>query len=527
MSLSLLLCGFGNSKIEYNYFSPEKFSLNKELSAPVFHISQEDDKFFVSTNLKNKVLVSENGNSFEELIETSFESKEHHLIKIPSSVRWKIPLSNTYHASALKYFSIGPEKERSEFAYRTLFYEQTDLKKVSLFIEEEDFFDFFRGIYIRGSEELKTDSTYQTSWWDQPANYHGRGKKWQRKGFFQYYNENNVLLSETEVSIAINGNASRAYPIKSLRVNAKKNFNYKFFKNQSDEKYSSLILRNSGNDFDRTYIADAFAHNLCNITSTKNNLVDVQNYEPVIVYLNGAYWGIHNLRERLDADRLADKYKTKKKNITILEGLELNDGSKYNAESFKKFYNRIITSDFKNAESLAFFKNEICYENFIHYICIQLFCANTDWPANNVKCYKIDDTTVPLEKQKWNYVMWDMDYAFSYTGKDAVKTDMFKHILNSKGPFGKMFTKLMENAVFKSDLKNSLDRFLKMDLMSVQNLEKSVDEFSSRIEVEMNKHIERWRYPATHSEWKNNLIDLKVFLSQRSRYLQQHIQEHL
>lgn len=526
LSFSLLLCGFGKGVEKNHSFSPEKFKTNSAIAIPVVQVEKKENRFLVSSELKNKILLSVNGNAFEKLEETTFESKDHHLIKIPSSVRWKNPLSNEHHASALKYFSLNDKNEKSAFVYQTLFYEQSDLKKVSLFIEEDDFFDFFRGIYVRGVGELITDSSYQAPWWDQPANYHGRGKKWERKGFFQYYDENNVLLCESEITLAINGNASRAYPIKSLRVKAKKTFKYNFFDNLQDKKYSSLILRNSGNDFDRTYIADAFAHYLCEITA-KKNLVDAQTYEPVLVYINGAYWGIHNLRERLDNNRLADKYQAKKKNITILEGLEWKEGSKKTAKSFNDFYQKILKTDFKNQESLALFKQEVNYENYLHYLCVQLFCSNTDWPANNVKCFKIEDAKAPLEKQKWNYIMWDMDYAFSYTGNEAVKTDMFKHILKSNGSFGKMFTKLMENPVFKSDLKNSLELFLEHELMSSEKLEQLVDEFSSRIDSDMKNHIDRWRYPSSYQEWKNNLNGLKEFLAQRSVYLKQHIKEHL
>lgn len=526
--LSLILVFFtASNEVNKSSDSSElNYRATKSVQVPQIEIWNTETGKKIKFEGAQKVLWSKNGSAFMPSSEIHVKQESHHLLSIPTSVRWKAPLQQGMNATSIRYFAVGKNKERSAISYQTIFHHSSELKRVSLFIDEDDFFDFFRGIYVRGVSELKTDSTYQTSWWDQPANYHQRGKEWQRNAFFQFYSANDELLCESPVKVAINGNATRAYPIKSLRVKAEKKILYPFFKDRNESIYSSLVLRNSGNDFERTYFADAFAHYLSGVTC-ETELVDRQSYEPVILYLNGAYWGIHNLRERLDDKRLADKYKVDKKKVSIVEGLEWKEGSKKQAEQFETFYLQFLKNKTIGSEELNQFKKQVNYENYLHYLSIQLYCANTDWPANNVKCFKINDKSVYSEKQKWNYVMWDMDYAFAYTGNVAVNTDMFKHLTQSNAHFAKMFSLLMTNTDFKNDLKKSLLQFLNHDKMKDENLILEVEQFASTIRNEIPNHINRWRYPVSIEKWEKHVKDLNAFLIERKKVLITQVKNYL
>ena len=90
--------------------------------------------------------------------------------------------------------------------------------------------------------------------------------------------------------------------------------NYKLFTNDDITNFNSFLLRNSGNDWDKTMFRDAFMQALM-----KNTNVDIQDYRPSIVFINGEYWGIHNIRERFDEYYLANKYRLSPDSVTILE----------------------------------------------------------------------------------------------------------------------------------------------------------------------------------------------------------------
>lgn len=522
LSLSFLVANSERIEKKKNISVDQLYKVNSELPTAKFEVltEQKVNKFSVLTDQITFIKVNEESYKCKSTI--SLSNRKSDLLNIPTSTRWKAPFSNCNNANAITYFTVNENGERPELSHRTFFNHSSDLNKFSIYIDENDFFDFYSGIYVRGVSELISDSVYQASWWYQNANYHQRGSDWERKAFLQYYDGNNELLTESKITVEINGNATRAFPIKSLRLNAEKSFNFSFFDKTGLDNYSSLILRNSGNDFERTYFADAFAHFIC---MDELHTVETQNYKPVLVYLNGAYWGIHNLRERIDDDFLAEKYKTKKKNITIMEGLELADGNESQGNEFNELYLWMLSNDMSKSENLARFKQEFHYQNYLQYLSVQLFCANTDWPGNNVKCYKITDKNVDSLRQKWNFVMWDMDYSFSYTGEEAYNTDMFHHIMNSTASFAKVFKKLMKNNQFKNELRVHLEEYLNSSVM--ENLEHYVDEFKSGIESEMNNHIERWRYPNSMEEWEFHIQKMKEFLSKRRKVLIKQMQIHL
>ena len=128
-------------------------------------------------------------------------------------------------------------------------------------------------------------------------------------------------------AIRIQGEGSNGYPQKSIRIYAKNSdqsdttFHYELFpgvENRVSEQpivdYKNFILRNSGNDWHRTLFRDALMHSLVSHTA-----IDTQAYRPVIVFINGEYWGIHNLRQRIDEYYLSSKYGIDPDQITIMK----------------------------------------------------------------------------------------------------------------------------------------------------------------------------------------------------------------
>ena len=77
-------------------------------------------------------------------------------------------------------------------------------------------------------------------------------------------------------------------------------FSYPFFENRSYTEYSSVLLRYSNSDSSATRMRDAAVAEL----SEGLGLYYQAGY-PILLYLNGEYWGHYNLRERANRDSLA------------------------------------------------------------------------------------------------------------------------------------------------------------------------------------------------------------------------------
>jgi hypothetical protein len=432
---------------------------------------------------------------------------------VPTSYRFKHPNGDGLpFAFQVSCFHTEGRK-RSPLRRYTYFNRKSELNRIALFIREKDLFAYEKGIYVIGASEMqKRPFRLAEPWWERPANYHQRGKAWKRKVFFQYYSADS-LLYEAECKMAIHGNATRAYPQKSLRLESarKEGFSFSFFEDRANV-FDALILRNGGNDWDRTMIADPLAHEMALLVSPDSTgMPDVMHYRPVEVYINGAYWGLHQLRDRLDEDGFSKRYGLAKKKLDIMEGTTLAYGLESSAESFQDLLKKVDKLNLDQTEDMDWLKSQINYPNFVTYLAVEIFCANSDWPANNVKCYRFRDKDAPYGRDKWSWVIWDMDYSFHYTGAAAVDFDMFKHLEKYQGPVSKIASALFRSQNGRADFQVALERLS----MSTEIFLMLVDHFENEIKRVMPDQIVRWRKPESESVWRENVNGLRSFLRKR------------
>jgi hypothetical protein len=186
---------------------------------------------------------------------------------------------------------------------------------ISIAVDRDDFFGSERGIYVRGSD-------WTTPNWDQ------RGDEWERPVNVEMFEVDGQRVLAQKAGARINGGASRASCKKSLRLYARSeygasNFEYPVFPDQPHDSYKRLILRNGGNDVDRSILRDGFMQALVGHMN-----FETQAYRPSIVFINGEYWGIHNIRERYDQYYFEQKYGVDPDAVDVLENNgEVSEGS--------------------------------------------------------------------------------------------------------------------------------------------------------------------------------------------------------
>ncbi|MFZ5553385.1 MAG: CotH kinase family protein [Bacteroidota bacterium] len=441
----------------------------------------------------------------------------------PTSFKWRTPSASLPRATAAEAFYYDKkQKKRSASSYTTLLTEQHELPVVSLFAGAEDFFGFEKGIYVQGITAVQQPRyKLKIQWWNEPANYMERGKKWKRKIHWQWMEDKKVKY-ESDADVGIHGNATRAYPLKSLKLSAnkrygKKSFEYSFFGKNKTTSHHSLLLRNGGNDFDRTLLSDGFIHRACEPLQ-----MHVQGYRPVVVYINGEYWGIHQLREKHDEHFFSNHYGEKKKNLLIMENYTLVYGK--TTDAFDEMINFFRTSPVKDSASWNKACDFLDMNNFIDYLCAELFFANSDWPANNVKFFRWEENGE--KNNKWRFVLWDMDYALAYTGTSAVQKDMFQHLRETKSVVSELYIALMEYPAFRQQLKQRMTELLQLDFSSEQLLS-LYQQCKTEIESETERHILRWHKPSSVEKWNEFNMQTEEFIRKRPVVVQEHVSKYL
>lgn len=410
--------------------------------------------------------------------------------------------------------------QASPWAYYTGIKTQHAFNVVSVMCNPNDVFGFDKGIYVTGATQLyeNTTTSFNSAWWLRPGNWSNKGKEWERPVYFQLLSSKGETIYESGAGMRINGNATRGFAQKSLRLTAakkygSKNFGFSFFGKKNADNYKALVLRNGGNDWGRTMFADRF------IQSCLPAGIDHQEHMPVVVYINGIYWGIYSMCEKMDEEYLSRKYKVKTKKITLLEGETLDTGDEKERDRFSEMVKKCREQDFSTEENYNEFCDKVDIENFALFMAIQLYVVNTDLHNQNVYTYKLDDA-------RWRWIVRDLDCSYSYSGDGAVNADMFSKYMNTNGALGYMFKACMQNKGFKTLLRNQLEELLSTSFDQTKQLEK-LAEYEKVYAPEIPLQANRWRKPGNETYWKNCVTGFRRFIEKRETVIRQQINKYL
>lgn len=296
---------------------------------------------------------------------------------------------------------------------------------VSLLLNPDHLFDSNSGIYVAGNTftQWRNSNFFDpNSQWATPANYTGIGREWERPHLsnlhdavrFQYCTRE-ICEKSTSVGVRTHGNASLIQPMRSLRLYARNDYRTPSFTTDFFEGdysgWSSIILRNGGNN--QRGFSDRFHFNDMYFQSTMGGLsASTQSFQAVNVYINGEYWGIHQLGERYDEQFLSVKYGVNDNNAAIVD---LND-PKDTPQEILDAWQELLTS----AQSLPpVASNRIELEklmdiqSFFDYVIAHTYVGNSDWPTNNTmmwRSFTTDDTTPStFDDQRWRWMITDLD----------------------------------------------------------------------------------------------------------------------
>ncbi|MFA6981857.1 MAG: chitobiase/beta-hexosaminidase C-terminal domain-containing protein, partial [Patescibacteria group bacterium] len=176
--------------------------------------------------------------------------------------------------------------------------EHSDLAVIALTADAKDLWDENEGIY-------------------NVNNYKKKGEEWHKNGIIEFYNSTDSKRSFIkDVEFRIYGGETRRNAQKSLKLCTGSNdsIKYELFPGYKVDKFKCVLLRNSGSDWKTTMFKDALLQEIIR----DNSQVTTQNYRPVILFINGKYWGIHNLREYYNDNYLSNKYQGRRQDYAIL-----------------------------------------------------------------------------------------------------------------------------------------------------------------------------------------------------------------
>lgn len=496
---------------------------------------------------------------------------------ISTSSKWKSPNGEVFKGWTIKAVTVNAEGVKSKIVCNSYFidsdiFNRYKLPIISIVTDKPNFFDSKKGIYQTNSQSPETS--------DSPVPVH-----------IEAYDADGSLWFSQYAGAKIHGQSSSRYPQKSLRIYAsgdyddKDTFQYNIFSGLEDaagnkiKNFKRLLLRNSGNDWSSTMFRDGLMQSLVSHLN-----ISTQAYRPSVMFLNGEFWGIHNIRERFDKHYFASHYNLDKDKLAILswklsskETIEINEGS---VEDKDAYINDIIeylkANPITDKNVYENIKTKMDVDNFIDYQLSQIYFANSDWPGNNVIAwkYKTDDGKYHPEAPagqdgRWRWALKDTEFGFGLIRDSSHDTLSYAAVptlpaqptvaptavvssaapASEMQPIGAQPTEVQPVAnpqeenekgvrrgrnfdwavfLFKTLLQNSdfrnqfINRFADNINTSFDaaRVNHKIDEMKTKLEKALPEHIDRWQ---GITDWNSNVERLKTFAKDRPDYMRKFI----
>jgi len=411
---------------------------------------------------------------------------------------------------------------------------------VSIAVPETSLFKYEGGIYVPG--KIYDDSSGSSRRFNEigmanpAANYTQRGDEWEREANFELINTLGEPLLNQIVGLRIHGGWTRAAPNKTLRVYARNrygdnSFNHQFFASKDTKKFRNILLRNGGNDFNSTLFRDALIHKL--VSSQK---IDKQESCPSVVLVNGEYWGIANIRDRLDKYYLEGQYKLDPDSVDVLavnmmsRGVEVVEGD---ATHYTAMLDYIKSNNVTDSAVYAKVGTLMDIENFILYQAIEIYSRNTDWPQNNSEWWRYKTAAYNPQAPygldgRWRWMLFDLDFGFGIW-ENTADHNTLEYAACATGRSCQtwstvLFSTLLKNTTFRNATINQF-----ADLMNtsfkLENVVAEIDVMKKTYAPLMDEHINRWREPESSGEWEKKIDTMLIFTKARKGYMVKHLKD--
>lgn len=374
-----------------------------------------------------------------------------------------------------------------------------DLPVVCLSTNPDNLFGHSNGIFANGPGWTSKFPHVGANFW----------KEWEREAHIEYYTEKGDLGIDFDAGIKLFGQYSRAEEQKSISINLGEEYGttevcYPFFLGNKVTVFKNLLLRTSGQDWGITKLKDAFCAEVI-----KGQIdLEFMDSRPVAVYINGEYWGLYNLREKVNESYLSSHRGLNPDNVDIIKANKNVRAGTFDA--YSNMLNYVKTHDLRVKENYDYVASIVDIDNFIDYWIVETFFNNTD--TGNIKFYR-----ERKDGAKWRWILFDMDWAMF---KSTYEWNMIEEFINPDGHgVGNNFDttlafNLMKNNDFRDRFISRYAQFLNTTFKAERTVE-ILDDMASEISSEIPRHIDRWGKPSSVDRWESNIDSLKEMLREK------------
>ena len=426
------------------------------------------------------------------------------------------------------------------------------------------------------------------------------GKAWERPAHIEIIDADGNRIVSQNGGVRVFGGSSRVLPQKSLRLIARKDGYFDAAKYDGKgsfavplftgrriedgaeagvllEKYDRFVLRNGGNDSLQATAADPLQMNLLrdNVSNTFAAAVapglTVQHSRMAVVFLNGEYYGILDMKEDVNDNYIRNVYGLPDKdNVTVIKSeldtarhcdrhgsggecrfcdvwffYEVDDGAPGELEVLLTLLRDVQTGKAGYSTVEAAFD----IDSLIQYYALNLYLSNTDWPHNNVRIWRYTGEAIDgisVTDGKWRFSLRDMDFTMGRYDclvlpeiDTSADVDTFRRCLGSywDEDYDDLYPdSLLLQSLLHCCLQDDGFRTAFADYCRTLAADASRDLLLSVIETaaadirsEIPFHLERWAGTFdggyTAENWEAQVENMKDYVTARPAYFLTHLED--
>ena len=386
------------------------------------------------------------------------------------------------------------------------------LPVVSLCSDSLDLFGYETGIFVPGINYDPLDPNWT-------GNYYEEGREWERKMNVEFYELDNTGINQ-QAGLRTHGGNGRRFQQKSMKIYAreeygKKRFKHKFFESIPQRSFKHLVFKPFAASWNQSGVND----HICNQIASQLDLEALAS-RPIVLYLNGEYWGIYYIHERPDERYLEDHFGVDIEHVNLLYGWNplVDCGT---AAHFIELFHWMENADMSTPEAYAYAKTKIDIDNFIDYQIFELFSENADWPANNMRWWQLDDG-------KWRWIFFDGDACLRWMTFNAFDNAVYEG--NSTWPSNwratLFFRRLLENPEFWASFRSRFQELL-VTAFDYSKTGPILENARVTLESEVQFQSHRFNYPLSVESWNTDMNRVNWFLYKRAECLLEPLDEFL
>ena len=359
-------------------------------------------------------------------------------------------------------------------------------------------------------------------------------------GIMEVFDPKGERVGNSRVEMAVSGNGSSGWAMKSLRIYFKgannqdsglqSDLNYDIFGGtakdawgQAITSFSRIMIRNSGNDCGTSYIRDAYMQ-----AASAGMNVDIMATASTLVFINGEFWGVYNVRERYSPEYVESHYGVNKDNVTVIESdysqvhtntnadFVVSSGVEGDQDPFNQMVQYMREHNLSEQEHYDYIASLMDMDSFIDMWVSRLFFVARDWPENNIKVWRNKNPDDPSGfDTKWHFTLLDLDMGLSFYDFTTERENFF-WAFDSGSVCGTIMRALMKNQGFRQQFMIRYYEVVK-DHYTAERLSRIFEEMYTERDPLMSLQQGRWNSDAgfTVSKWQTECGKIRSFINNR------------